>query len=49
MPSSRRKGLLTSHARALEVQARLRQTHPHEPHGNCHVWAIFRADDSEGA
>jgi hypothetical protein len=37
------KGLLTSHARALEVQKQLRLTHPEEPHANCHCWAIFRA------
>ena len=38
-------GLLTSHARVLEVKAGLREKHPHEPQGNCHVWAVFRADD----
>jgi hypothetical protein len=37
------KGLLTSHARALEVQADLRRRHPEEHHANCHVWAVFRA------
>ena len=37
------KGLLTSHARALQVQADLRTKHPEEHHANCHVWAIFRA------
>lgn len=37
------KGLLPSHARALEVQARLRAMRPHEPHADCHVWAISRA------
>jgi hypothetical protein len=36
-------GLLTSHARALEVQAELRRKHPEEHHANCHVWAISRA------
>jgi hypothetical protein len=36
-------GLLASHARALEVQAQLKAKHPHEPHANCHVWAISRA------
>ena len=36
------KGLLTSHARALQVQSELRTRHPEEPHANCHVWAIFR-------
>jgi hypothetical protein len=37
------KGLLTSHARAFEVQSQLRAKHPDEPHANCHLWAIFRA------
>jgi len=36
-------GLLSSHDRAVEVQAGLRQLHRDEPHANCHVWAIFRA------
>jgi hypothetical protein len=36
------KGLFASHARALEVQAGLRAIHPHEPHADCHVWAISR-------
>jgi hypothetical protein len=37
------KGLLTSHARALEVRADLRAKYPAEPHANCHVWGIFRS------
>jgi len=37
------KGLLNSHARAVEVQAKLRQLHPEEHHADCHVWAIGRA------
>jgi len=37
------KGLLTSHARVLEVQSKLKAKYPDEPHANCHVWAIFRA------
>ncbi len=37
------KGLLTSHARALQVQSDLRTKHPEEHHANCHVWAISRA------
>jgi hypothetical protein len=37
------KGLLTSHARALQVQSELRARHPEEHHANCHVWAISRA------
>lgn len=37
------KGLLTSHARAVEVQAGLRSRYPEEHHANCHVWAISRA------
>ena len=40
------KGLLTSHARAFEVQSTLRAKYPDEHHANCHVWAIFRADAS---
>ena len=40
------QGLLTSRARACEVQAYLKKTHPHEPHGDCHVWAVFRAGDA---
>lgn len=36
------KGLLTSHARALQVQSDLHARHPDEPHANCHVWAISR-------
>ena len=37
------KGLLTSCTRALEVQSELRRRYPEEPHANCHVWAILRA------
>jgi hypothetical protein len=37
------KGLLTSHARALQVQSDLCSKHPEEHHANCHVWAISRA------
>jgi hypothetical protein len=37
------KGLLTSHARAMQVQAELRAKHPGEHHADCHVWAISRA------
>jgi len=37
------KGLLTSHARAVQVQAELRSRHPEEHHADCHVWAISRA------
>lgn len=37
------KGLLTSHARAFEVQSTLREEFSDEHHANCHVWAIFRA------
>ena len=37
------KGLLTSHARALQVQSELRVRHPEEHHANCHVWAVCRA------
>lgn len=41
------RGLLTSHARALEVQAALRTRHPGEPHAKCHVWAVSRAIASQ--
>jgi hypothetical protein len=34
-------GLLTSHARALEVQRLLREKYPEEPHADCNVWAIY--------
>ena len=37
------KGLLTSHARASDVQSQLKAKYPEEPHANCHVWAVFRA------
>jgi hypothetical protein len=37
------KGLLRSHARALEVQAALRAEYPEEHHADCHVWEIQRA------
>jgi hypothetical protein len=37
------KGLLLTHARALQVQAELRTKHPEEHHADCHVWAISRA------
>jgi hypothetical protein len=37
-------GLLTSHARAAQVQAGLRARHPGEPHADCHSWAIFRLE-----
>ncbi|HEX2882135.1 MAG TPA: hypothetical protein VHO25_21595 [Polyangiaceae bacterium] len=36
------KGLLLSHARALEVQTQLRTQYPEEPHTDCDVWAISR-------
>lgn len=34
-------GLLTDHARALDLQVILRRNHPEEPHANCDLWAIF--------
>jgi hypothetical protein len=37
------KGLLTSHARAFQVQSELRAKHPEEHHADCHVWGILRA------
>jgi hypothetical protein len=36
-------GLLTSHARARQVQSELRARYPEEHHANCHVWAVSRA------
>jgi hypothetical protein len=38
-------GLLTTHSRAVEVQAKLRELYPNESHANCHFWAIFRKID----
>jgi hypothetical protein len=40
------KGLLTTLARAVQVQSQLRQQYPDETHADCHVWAIFRATGS---
>jgi len=37
------EGLLTSHVRALQVQAELRAKHADERHASCHVWAVCRA------
>jgi hypothetical protein len=37
------QGLLTSHARAVQVQAELRARHPEDHHADCHVWARSRA------
>ncbi len=36
-------GLLSSYARAFEVQAQLRTYYPDEHHADCHVWSIARA------
>lgn len=36
------RGLIAGHARAVAVQAALRQQYSGEPHASCHVWAIFR-------
>jgi hypothetical protein len=36
-------GLISLHSRATQIQMRLRELHPQEPHANCHVWAIFRS------
>jgi hypothetical protein len=40
-------GLLSDLARAMEVQAGLREFYPpkHHSHSNCDVWAIFRAEE----
>lgn len=35
-------GLLTDHARALEVQQSLRREYPEEHHASCDVWAIWK-------
>jgi hypothetical protein len=40
------QGLLSSHARALEVQAQLRTYYPNEHHADCHVWSIARVNAS---
>ncbi|MFN0313946.1 MAG: hypothetical protein ACKVQA_02745 [Burkholderiales bacterium] len=40
------KGLLSSHARALDVQAKLRALYPEEHHADCDVWAIARSVES---
>lgn len=38
-----RYGLLENHARALEVAAKLRETHPHDAHcSDCRVWSLCR-------
>ena len=37
------KGLLTSYARARQVQSDLRARYPEESHANCYIWAISRA------
>jgi hypothetical protein len=37
------KGLITSHGRAVEVQAALRKEYPEEHHADCDVWEIYRA------
>lgn len=37
------KGLLRSRERGRQVQADMRVEYPHDPHANCHLWAIFRA------
>lgn len=41
------KGLLTSHARAFEVQANLHAKYPENHHADCHVWSISRAVTAE--
>ncbi len=38
-------GLLRDLGRAYEVQRGLHTTYPHEPHAECHVWAIWRLGD----
>ena len=35
-------GLLTDHAKALNVQQLLRSEYPDEPHAECDVWAIWQ-------
>lgn len=37
-------GLLTDFSRARDVGANLRYLHPEEPHANCDLWTIFRAN-----
>lgn len=36
------KGLLRSFERARQAQEELRRRYLHEPHADCHLWAIFR-------
>jgi hypothetical protein len=38
------RGLLPSLGRATEVQNKLRQHYPDEPHASCEAWAVFRAN-----
>lgn len=40
-----RHGLLSSRARAYQIQKKLRESYPEEPHADCYVWAVFRATD----
>lgn len=37
-------GLIGSCRRALQIQIHLRKNYPEEPHADCDVWAIFRAE-----
>jgi hypothetical protein len=40
-------GLLSSLQRANEVRQALRSRYPSEPHAQCDVWAIYRADTTQ--
>lgn len=37
-----RHGLLSSRARACQIQKKLHESYPEEPHADCYVWAVFR-------
>jgi hypothetical protein len=40
-------GLLPELARAQEVRRDLPTAYPHEPHAECHVWAVWRLEGFE--
>jgi hypothetical protein len=42
-------GLLSTFERAVEVQQRLRELFPDEPHADCDLWAIFRMVGASGS
>jgi len=40
-------GLLPTRERAVEVQGKLRAHYPDDRHTDCHVWAVFRAHETQ--